>query len=309
MSLSAGAQIGPYSILSLLGQGGMGEVYRARDNNLKRDVAIKVLPGGVAADMERLARFKREAEILASLHHPGIAGIYGIVENSLVMELVEGQTLPCPVPVDTAIEYAKQLIAAIEYAHDQGVIHRDLKPANIKVTPEGTIKVLDFGLAKALDERASGTGGNAAGGDPAGGNAAGGDPANSPTLTMGGTAVGMILGTAAYMSPEQALGKPADRRADIFSFGVVLYEMLTGKRAFTGESVGDVLAAVAKDPPDWSALPASTPSHVRTLLERALAKDRRQRLQAIGEARLLLERGAKVNVKDTFYGMKSIIFF
>src|SRR5271154_6716789 len=210
MPLPVGTKLGPYEIVAPLGVGGMGEVYRARDTRLKRDVAIKVLPAGVAADPARLGRFQREAEILASLNHPGIASIYGLSENSLVMELVEGETLPCPVPVETAIAYAKQMVEAIEYAHDRGVIHRDLKPANIKVTAEGIVKILDFGLAKALDERAT----------------AGEDPMNSPTLSMGATAAGVILGTAAYMSPEQAVGKSADRRADIFSFGAVLYEML-----------------------------------------------------------------------------------
>jgi eukaryotic-like serine/threonine-protein kinase len=276
MALVIGDKLGPYEILAPIGAGGMGEVYRARDVGLKRDVALKVLPASVAADAERLARFQREAEILASLNHPGIAGIFGLVQNALAMELVEGETLPCPVPVDTAIAYARQIADAMEYAHDRGVIHRDLKPANVKVTPEGAIKILDFGLAKALDERG----------------AVSGDPANSPTLTMGATAAGVILGTAAYMSPEQAVGKAADRRADIFSFGAVLYEMLAGKRAFSGESAGETLASVVKDQPDWQALPAATPPHVRKLLERALAKDRRQRLQAIGEARIILEQGS-----------------
>jgi serine/threonine protein kinase len=275
MPLTPGTNLGPYEILAPIGAGGMGEVYRARDTKLKRDVALKVLPAGVAMDPERLGRFQREAEILASLNHPGIAGIYGLVENALAMELVDGETLPCPVPVETAIAYAKQIADAMEYAHDRGVIHRDLKPANIKVTPEGTIKILDFGLAKALDERAAATG----------------NPVNSPTLTMGATAAGVILGTAAYMSPEQAVGKSADRRADIFSFGALLYEMLAGKRAFAGESAAETLAAVVKDQPDWRALPAATPGYVRKLLERALAKDRRQRLQAIGEARIILEQG------------------
>jgi len=275
MPLPVGTKLGPYEIVAPLGVGGMGEVYRARDTRLKRDVAIKVLPAGVAADPARLGRFQREAEILASLNHPGIASIYGLSENSLVMELVEGETLPCPVPVETAIAYAKQMVEAIEYAHDRGVIHRDLKPANIKVTAEGIVKILDFGLAKALDERAT----------------AGEDPMNSPTLSMGATAAGVILGTAAYMSPEQAVGKSADRRADIFSFGAVLYEMLAGKRAFQGRSAGETLAAVVKDAPDWQALQAGTPSHVRKLLERSLEKDRKQRLQSIGEARIILERG------------------
>ena len=275
MHLTPGTKLGSYEIVAPIGAGGMGEVYRARDTKLKRDVAVKVLPASVAMDAERLGRFQREAEILASLNHPGIAGIYGLVDNALVMELVEGETLPCPLPVETAIAYARQIADALEYAHDRGVIHRDLKPANIKVTPEGVIKVLDFGLAKALDERP----------------AASGDPANSPTLTMHATAAGMILGTAAYMSPEQAVGKSADRRSDIFSFGAVLYEMLAGKRAFGGDSAGETLASIVKDQPDWSALPSATPPGVRNLLERALSKDRRQRLQAIGEARIVLEQG------------------
>ncbi len=275
MPLPIGARFGSCEILELIGKGGMGEVYRARDTSLKREVALKVLPADVVEDPERLRRFQREAEILASLNHPGIAAIYGLAENALVMELVEGETLPCPVSVDTAIAYARQIVNAIEYAHDRGIIHRDLKPANIKVTAEGGVKVLDFGLARALDERS-----------PAPTN-----PADSPTLSMGATAAGMILGTAAYMSPEQAVGKSADRRADIFSFGAVLYEMLTGQRAFHGESSGDTLAAVVKEAPDWAALPAGTPLHLRRLLERTLEKDRRQRLQSIGEARIILERG------------------
>ncbi|MGO9262581.1 MAG: serine/threonine-protein kinase [Bryobacteraceae bacterium] len=247
MAVSAGTQLGPYEVLARIGAGGMGEVYRARDTRLKRDVALKVLPAGLATDPERLARFQREAEILASLNHPGIAGIYGLVENALAMELVEGETLPCPVAVESAIAYARQIVDAIEYAHDRGVIHRDLKPANIKVTPEGAIKILDFGLAKALDERSAATE----------------NTDNSPTFTMGATAVGVILGTAAYMSPEQAVGKAADRRADIFSFGAVLYEMLAGKRAFAGESTGETLAAVVRDQPDWSALPRAGTSSAK----------------------------------------------
>jgi serine/threonine-protein kinase len=251
----------------------MGEVYRSRDTKLKRDVALKVLPEAFARDPDRMRRFQREAEVLASLNHPNIAHIYGVEERALVMELVEGETLPSGLPIDTALGYAMQIAQALEYAHDRGVIHRDLKPANIKVTPEGVVKLLDFGLAKAVD-------------DPA---ASSGDPSNSPTLTLGATRVGVILGTAAYMSPEQAGGKTADRRADIWSFGAVLYEMLTGKRAFTGESASDTLASVLKLDPDWKALPKGTPALVSTLLRRCLTKDRRQRLQAIGEARISLE--------------------
>jgi serine/threonine-protein kinase len=289
MPLSAGDKLGYYEVLSLLGTGGMGEVYRARDTQLKRDVALKVLPAVFSSDPDRLARFQREAELLASLDHPNIGQIYGIVqaerEWALVLALIEGPTLADhiakgPLPPDEAIAYSKQIVDAIEYAHEHGVIHRDLKPANIKVTPDGVVKVLDFGLAKALDQRAA---------------AASLDPENSPTLTMGATQAGVIMGTAAYMSPEQAVGKAADRRSDIFSFGVVLFEMLTGKRPFRGKSAGETLAAVVKDAPDWTALPAGTPTHLRKLLERALQKDRKQRLQAIGEARILIEellRGA-----------------
>jgi len=250
----------------------MGEVYRARDTKLKRDVALKVLPEAFASDPAHMARFQREAELLASLNHPNIAHLYGLEERALVMELVEGETLPCPLPIGTALNYAKQIAEALEYAHEKGVVHRDLKPANIKITPEGVVKVLDFGLAKAIDDPVP----NA-------------DPANSPTLTLGGTRVGMILGTAAYMSPEQASGHQADRRADIWSFGAVLYEMLLGKKAFPGESVSDTLATVLKVDPDWDALPAETPGTIRQLVRRCLTKDRKRRLQAIGEARIALE--------------------
>ncbi len=261
----------------------MGEVYRARDTQLKREVALKVLPAAFSSNPERLARFQREAELLASLDHPNIGHIHGMVQSeqnwALVLALIEGPTLDDrikqgPLPADEAIAISKQIIDALEYAHEHGVIHRDLKPANIKVTPDGVVKVLDFGLAKALDQRA----------------ATSLDPENSPTLTMGATQAGVIMGTAAYMSPEQAVGKAADRRSDIFSFGVVLYEMLTGKRPFRGESMGDTLAAVVKDAPDWSLLPSETPSHLRKLLERMLAKDRKERLQAIGEARIALAK-------------------
>ena len=284
MPLSPGDKLGQFDVLSLLGRGGMGEVYRARDTQLKREVALKVLPAAFSSDPDRLARFQREAELLASLDHPNIGHIYGMVQSernwALVLALIEGPTLDDrikqgPLPVDEAIAISKQIIDALEYAHEHGVIHRDLKPANIKVTPDGVVKVLDFGLAKALDQRAAPTSL---------------DPENSPTLTMGATQAGVIMGTAAYMSPEQAVGKAADRRSDIFSFGVVLYEMLVGKRPFRGESMGDTLAAVVKDAPDWSALPAETPSHLKKLLERMLAKDRKERLQAIGEARIALAR-------------------
>jgi serine/threonine protein kinase len=276
MPLAPGSKIGPYEILAPIGAGGMGEVYRARDTKLKREVAIKVLPDVFATDPGRMLRFQREAEVLASLNHPNIAHIYGVEERALVMELVEGETLPTGLPVETALRYARQMAEALEYAHERGVIHRDLKPANIKVTPEGSVKLLDFGLAKAVE-------------DPA---ASGDDSSNSPTLTLGATRVGVILGTAAYMSPEQASGKVADRRADIWSFGAVLFEMLSGTQAFQGENASDTLATVMKLDPDWSALPKDTPAPIAKLLRRCLTKDRRQRLQAIGDARVTLENPA-----------------
>jgi Tol biopolymer transport system component len=273
MNLAPGTRFGLYEILAPIGAGGMGEVYRARDTKLKRDVALKVLPEAFVGDPSRMTRFQREAELLASLNHPNIAHIYGVEDCALAMELVEGSTLPCPFPIDTSLAYAKQIAEALEYAHERGVIHRDLKPANIKVTPEGMVKLLDFGLAKAIEEPGS----------------TGDDPGNSPTLTLGATRVGVILGTAAYMSPEQASGKAADRRADIWSFGAVLYEMLSGKQAFAGESVSDTLASVLKLEPDWSTLPADTPESIRRLIRRCLTKDRKQRLQAIGEARICID--------------------
>jgi serine/threonine protein kinase len=272
VALAPGTRIGVYEILSPLGAGGMGEVYRARDIKLKRDVALKVLSDAFSSDPERMARFQREAEVLASLNHPHIAHLYGLEERTLVMELVEGESLPCPLSLETALNYAKQIAEALEYAHERGVVHRDLKPANIKITPDGVVKVLDFGLAKAIDDPIPSA-----------------DLSNSPTLTLGATRVGVILGTAAYMSPEQASGHPADRRADIWSFGAVLYEMLAGTRAFGGDSVPDTLATVLKLEPDWDALPIRTPASIRTLVRRCLTKDRKQRLQAIGEARIALE--------------------
>jgi eukaryotic-like serine/threonine-protein kinase len=298
MAISPGTRIGPYEILSPLGVGGMGEVYRARDTKLNRDVALKVLPETLARDPERMARFKREAQVLASLNHPNIATIYGFEESdgvrALAMELVEGQTLAdlvgarsappaadttggerrSPLQIDDALPMAKQIADALEYAHERGIIHRDLKPANVKVTSEGIAKVLDFGLAKALDVDASSSSSNVS---------------NSPTLTAMATQAGVIIGTAAYMSPEQARGKAADRRADIWSFGCVLYEMLTGKRVFEGETVSDTLASVLKTDPDWGALPADTPPRVRELIRRCLTKDSKQRLQAIGDARIAIE--------------------
>ena len=265
--------MGPFEILAPIGAGGMGEVYRAKDSKLKREVALKVLPDSFAYDPERMVRFQREAEMLASLNHRNIAQIYGVEDRALVMELVEGGTLSSPLPIETALNYARQIAEALEYAHERGVIHRDLKPANIKVTPDGTVKLLDFGLAKAVE-------------DPA---ASRENPEHSPTLTLGVTRVGVILGTAAYMSPEQASGKTADRRADIWGFGAVLYEMLSGRRAFTGDSVSDTLASVLKVEPDWNALPAETPPSICKLIQRCLTKDRKQRLQAIGEARIAID--------------------
>ncbi|MGQ0736914.1 MAG: protein kinase domain-containing protein [Acidobacteriota bacterium] len=278
MSLMAGARVGPYEIVAPLGAGGMGEVYRARDTKLDRDVALKILPELFASDAERLARFEREAKTLAALNHPHIAQIYGLEQSStisaLVMELVEGEDLAArtargPVPVDEALAIARQIAEALEAAHEQGIIHRDLKPANIKVRTDGTVKVLDFGLAK--------TGATGAG------------AADSPTFAVAATQMGMIVGTAAYMAPEQAWGKPVDTRADIWAFGCVLYEMLTGVRAFAGETVTDLLAAVVQRDPDWTALPADTPPHVRRLLRRCLEKDPKRRLRDIGDARVELE--------------------
>jgi serine/threonine-protein kinase len=286
MPLSSGTRLGPFEILGLLGAGGMGEVYRARDARLGRDVAIKVLPDALALDAERLARFEREARLLASMSHPGIAAIHGLEDTggrpALVMELVEGPTLAerlerGPLEEDEVLAVARQLAEALEYAHDRGIVHRDFKPANIKLRPDGVAKVLDFGLARALAP------------EPASGSA---DVSRSPTITGRMTTAGVILGTAAYMAPEQARGRDADRRADIWAFGAVLFEMLTAKRAFAGETVSDTLAAVMRDEPDWSALPAGISPRWRRLLGRCLAKDPRARLQAIGEARIALGDGA-----------------
>jgi serine/threonine protein kinase len=273
-------------VTAQIGAGGMGEVYRAFDTTLSRHVAIKVLPVAFSSDPERLARFEREARTLAALNHPGIAHIYGVEEGpaeaghhirALVMELVEGETLADriargPIPLHEATDIARRIAEALEAAHEQGIIHRDLKPDNVKLRPDGVVKVLDFGLAKALasDVVESGL-------------------TNSPTLSLGATRAGVILGTAAFMSPEQANGYAVDRRADIWSFGAVLYEMLTGRKAFPGESVSDTLATVLKIDPDWNALPAATPAAIRTLLRRCLTRDRKQRLQSIGEARIALE--------------------
>ncbi|MGH9599593.1 MAG: protein kinase domain-containing protein [Terracidiphilus sp.] len=319
MSITSGTNVGPYEILSPLGAGGMGEVYRAHDKRLNRDVALKVLPQAFAEDPYRMARFEREAQFLASLNHAKIAAIYGLEESgstrALVMELVEGPTLAerigrasasarpraaaastaqssaaasgtktgertssapgahrAALPIDEALQIAQQVAEALEYAHEHGVVHRDLKPANIKVTPDGCVKVLDFGLAKAMGPEDTS-----------------GDMANSPTLSVAMTQEGLILGTAAYMAPEQARAKPVDRRADIWAFGCVLYEMLSGRRAFDGETTSDILAAVIRAEPDWTALPETTPPAMQKLVRRCLQKDVRQRLQAIGDARIAIE--------------------
>jgi serine/threonine-protein kinase len=264
-------QIAHYRITAKLGEGGMGEVYRATDTKLGREVAIKIIPEAFAQDAGRMARFTREAQVLASLNHPNIAAIYGVEERALVMELVEGETLAGPLPVETALDYARQIAAALEYAHEKGVVHRDLKPANVMVTPAGVVKVLDFGLAKAVEEERTG------------------NPETSPTLTMRETQLGVILGTAAYMAPEQARGKTVDKRADIWAFGVVLWEMLTGKRLFEGETVSDTLAQVLTKEPDWERVPV----RARRLLRACLQKDPKQRLQAIGDSKLLLEEAAE----------------
>src|SRR6516164_2839967 len=304
MLLNPGAKLGPYEVLSLLGAGGMGEVYRARDTKLNRDVALKVLPEVFARDAERMARFRREAQVLASLNHPNIATIHGLEESNghcaLVMELVEGPTLaerirvaqgPLSGPaafrveesqrrkagvalqIDETLHIAKQIAEGLEYAHERGVIHRDLKPANVKVRPDGTVKILDFGLAKALEDTP-----------------AAGSINSSPTISAAATREGMILGTAAYMSPEQARGKTVDRRCDIWSFGALFFEMLSGKQAFAGEDVSHTLAAVIMKEPDWSVLPDHLPASVARLLRRCLTKDPKLRLQAIGEARIAIEQ-------------------
>jgi len=283
MALESGKHIGPYEVIGLLGAGGMGEVYRAHDSKLQREVAIKVLPDLVAGDPGRLTRFRREAQLLASLNHPNIGAIYGLEETNgaqcLVLELVEGETLAeiiarGPLAPDDALGVAAQIAAALAAAHDKGIVHRDLKPANVKITPDGTVKVLDFGLAKAVEAEPGETT----------------DVSLSPTLTSAGTQPGMIIGTAAYMSPEQARGRPVDRRSDLWSLGCVLYECLSGREPFQGETAADVLSAILRIDPDWSALPDTISPRVREFLQRCLARDPRDRMRDAGDARLELEQ-------------------
>ncbi len=286
MTLQPGRQLGPYEILAAVGAGGMGEVYSARDSKLGREVAIKVLPEAFSHDTERLVRFQREARLLASLNHPHIATIYGLEESGdthyLVMELVPGDTLAerikrdGAVPVDESLGIATQVAEALEHAHEHGIIHRDLKPANVKLTPEGQVKVLDFGLAKAFSADGSDSPDTF--------------DSNSPTLLTGSpTMPGVILGTAAYMSPEQAKGKQVDKRTDIWAFGCVLYELLTGKQTFQGEMVTEILAKILEGEPDWNALPAATPWRVGDLLRRCLQKDKNHRSRDAAEVRLQIE--------------------
>jgi Tol biopolymer transport system component len=285
-----GQRLGPYEIVSWLGSGGMGDVYRARDTALGRDVAIKILPDLFALDAERRARFEREARLLASLNHPRIGAIYGFEQRDgaygLVLELVEGETLAQhlragPVPVREALAIARQIAEALEAAHEKGIIHRDLKPANVVVSQDGAIKVLDFGLAKArLDECSQ-------------------DLSHSPTITAGGTRAGVLLGTAAYMSPEQARGKVVDKRTDIWAFGCVVYELLTARKAFEGETVSDTLASILERTPDWTALPSTTPANVRRLLQRCLEKDSKRRLHDVADARIEIDDALEKPAAET----------
>jgi serine/threonine protein kinase len=276
-----GTKLEHYEITAHLGSGGMGDVYQATDTKLGRSVAVKLLPETFARDADRLARFQREARVLASLNHPNIAAIYGLeqstTQNFLVMELVRGETLAerikrGPIPVDESLGIARQICEALEAAHEKGIVHRDLKPANVKITSDGKVKVLDFGLAKAFEPQ---------GADP--------NLSNSPTLSMAATNAGVILGTAAYMSPEQAKGKPADQRSDIWAFGCVLYELLTAKCAFTGESTSEVLGAIHYKEPDWQSLPSSTPQAYRALLRRCVQKDPNRRYHHVADVRIEIE--------------------
>src|SRR5262245_5955414 len=280
MPLTPGTRLGSYEILSLIGAGGMGEVYRAQDSRLKRAVAVKIVPEAMSGEPERIFRFEREAELLASLNHPNIATVHDFEEADgrrfLVMELVEGETLAerlkrGPLPIDAALEIAKQITEALEAAHQKGIIHRDLKPANIKILPDGKVKVLDFGLAKIYENETSSL-----------------DNSNSPTL-LSSIGNGIILGTAAYMSPEQARGNPVDKRTDIWALGCVIYEMLSGKQAFAGDNVSDTIASVLREEPQWGALPSTTPRRIRLMLERCLQKDSRRRLRDAGDAQIEID--------------------
>jgi serine/threonine protein kinase len=297
LALQIGARINSYEILALLGQGGMGEVYRARDHKLGRDVAIKVLPSAFTGDPERIERLEREARMLAALSHPHIGAIYGVEETdrapALVLELVEGPTLadrllPGAISLSEALAIARQVADALDAAHDRGIVHRDLKPANIKITPDGVVKVLDFGLAKAATENAAV------------------DLSQSPTLEVVATREGVILGTAAYMSPEQARGMAVDKRTDVWAFGCVLFEMLTGRKAFAGATVSDTLVAILDREPDWSRLPASTPANVRHVLQRCLDKDPKSRRRDVREARLELDESSAAPVEVAARAERSV---
>ncbi|HXV61743.1 MAG TPA: serine/threonine-protein kinase, partial [Vicinamibacteria bacterium] len=295
MKLENGSSFGAYRVVGVLGAGGMGEVYRAHDPKLRRDVALKILPELFARDEERMKRFEREAHVLASLNHPNIEAIYGLEESgderALVLELVEGPTLAeriaqGPIPLEESLAIARQMVDALDTAHEKGIVHRDLKPGNVKLTPEGNVKILDFGLAKPLLETTSSSGDVVS------------SLSQSPTM-MKGTQAGVILGTAGYMSPEQARGKQVDKRADLWALGVIIYEMLTGARLFDGETISDTLAAVLTRDPDWSRLPTGTPASTRRLLARLLERDPKKRLRDVGDARFDLEPGVSSDVVQT----------
>jgi Tol biopolymer transport system component len=297
--LTRGSRLGPFEVVSPLGAGGMGEVWRATDRRLGRDVALKMLPADLATHPGRVARFEREARLLAALSHPAVATLFGIEsvdgQSVLVMELADGEDLAQrlrrgPIPLDEALSIARQVAEALEAAHDKGIVHRDLKPANVKVAPDGRVKVLDFGLAKAWNDDGSGP-----------------DHSHAPTLTDTGTAAGVVVGTAAYMSPEQARGKPVDRRTDVWAFGVLLFEMLTGRRLFAGETLSDTLAAVLEREIDWSALPATTPPSVRRVLARCLARDPKNRIHDIADARIELEDRSEVAAKGAVARRPSLL--
>ncbi len=293
MALTVGDRVGSYSVTAKIGEGGMGEVYRACDTKLDRDVALKVLPEAFTSDPDRVARFEREARVLASLNHPNIGAIYGFEESgatkALVLELVEGPTLADrikqgPISIDEALPIARQIAEALEAAHEQGIIHRDLKPANIKLRPDGTVKVLDFGLAKAFQTDASGPNVSMS---------------QTISLTVAATQMGMVIGTAAYMAPEQAEGKVVDKRADVWAFGAVVYEMLTGERVFVGDDVSDTLAAVLRTEVNLDRLADETPARFRQVLRACLQQDPKQRVQAIEDVRLAMEGAFETTVTVT----------